>query len=507
MRRTWLLTVALVLCVTAPALARDYVVTSFDGTPIVAHFFPAPDLKPGDRQPTVLYGPGWAGAGQTDTSEASTTDQVGIARMLKAGYNVVTWDPRGFGGSGGESHIDSADYEARDVSAVIDLIAQQPEAQLDSPQDPRVGMVGGSYGGGIQWTTAETDPRVDVIVPNSSWNSLETSLFPDGSFKMGITSLLYGLGVGAGTAQGITSPAGPQTTSLDPHIHSFYASAMTTGTASQEDQDWFRSRGPWDKLDKVKIPTFIAQGTVDILFPLSEMIRNYQAVKANHGDVPLKMIWYCGGHGSCLDNPGNDPDRVPRETMAWLARYLRGDKSVDTGPGFEWVSQDGVWHSAEGFPLHGRKADLTASGTGTLVLHPSPGSGTPMYAGSSPEGVDVDVPAPTDDHVDVVGEPRLSLTYSGTAAPGTTFAYAQLVDLTTGNVVGNQATPIPLTLDGASHTIQRSLNAIAYNATPASKLQLQIIPATALYREQTSTGVVTLDKIQVTLPGVAAQQD
>ena len=140
-----------IVCADAsPAIARDYVVTSFDGTPIVAHFFPAPDLKAGERQPTVLYGPGWSGAGQTDTTEGSTVEQVGIARLLKAGYNVVTWDPRGFGGSGDVAHVDGPDYEARDVSAVIDLIATQSEARLDAAGDPRVGMVGGSYGGGIQ---------------------------------------------------------------------------------------------------------------------------------------------------------------------------------------------------------------------------------------------------------------------------------------------------------------------------------------------------------------------
>ena len=487
----------------APAVARDYVVTSFDGTPIIAHFFPAAGLKAGERQPTVLYGPGWSGSGQTDTTEASTNEQVGLARLLEAGYNVVTWDPRGFGGSGDVAHVDGPDYEARDVSKLIDLIAQQSEARLDAPNDPRVGMVGGSYGGGIQWVTAETDSRVDVMVPGSSWNSLETSLFPDGAFKMGIVSLLYALGASQGTVGGLNSPAGPQTGSTDPHVQSTYNDGMTTGKVSADDVEWFRSRGPWNALHQVRIPTFIAQGTADILFTLTEAIRNYQGVKDN--GVPLKMIWFCGGHGQCLDNPGTDPDRVPRETLAWLARYLRGDKSVDTGAGFEWVSQDGVWHAAPKYPLAPAKHPLTASGSGTLPLHPSPGSGTGNFAMSSPEGVKVDVPAVKEPHVEIVGEPKLSVTYSGTAEPATTFAYAQLVDLASGNVVGNRATPIPLTLDGNSHTIERPLSGIAYSATPSSRLQLQIIPATGLYREQTSTGLVTLANIEIALPTGTAQ--
>jgi ABC-2 type transport system ATP-binding protein len=499
-RTVWVAAVGAALLCAPAASARDYVVTSFDGTPIVAHFFSAPDLKPGERQPTLLYGPGWSGSGQTDTEEVPTIDQAGLGALLDAGYNVVTWDPRGFGGSGDVSHVDGPDYEARDVSALIDLIANQPEAQLDSAEDPRVGMVGGSYGGGIQWVTAGTDSRVDVMVPNSSWHSLETSLFPDGAFKMGIASLLYGLGATQGTTGGLTSPAGPQTGSMDPHVTSLYTEAMTTGTISPENAEWFRSRGPWNVLGNVKIPTFIVQGKVDILFTLTEAIRNYQAVSAN--GAPLKMLWYCGGHGTCLDDPGTDAEKVPRETLAWLARYLRGDKSVDTGPGFEWISQDGVWHAAPSYPPAPAKQPLAVSGSGTLVLHPSPGTGSAQFAGSSPEGVNVDIPAVIEARVEIVGEPKLSITYSGTADSPTAFAYAQIVDLDSGNVVGNQATPLPLILDGASHTIERRLNAIAHSATPSSRLQLQVIPATALYREQTSTGTVALEDIKIELPAV-----
>ena len=122
----------------------------------------------------MLVGPGWSMAGETD--ENSTSDElfggVGVGALRQAGYNVLTWDPRGFGKSGGAVEVDSPDYEARDVSALIDWLAKQPEAQLDKAGDPRVGMNGSSYGGGIQWVTAARDARVDVITPNISWNSL-----------------------------------------------------------------------------------------------------------------------------------------------------------------------------------------------------------------------------------------------------------------------------------------------------------------------------------------------
>ena len=54
--------------------------------------------------------------------------------------------------------IDHPKFEARDTQALIDYIADQPEAKLDAPGDPRVGMSGSSYGGGIQLLTAGARP-------------------------------------------------------------------------------------------------------------------------------------------------------------------------------------------------------------------------------------------------------------------------------------------------------------------------------------------------------------
>ena len=95
------LVAVLAMLVGAPAaFARDDSVTSFDGTKIALHFFPAPQ---GGKAPTILEGPGWSMSGATDTSSPTdpTLGVVGLAPLLKAGYNVLTWDPRGFGESGG----------------------------------------------------------------------------------------------------------------------------------------------------------------------------------------------------------------------------------------------------------------------------------------------------------------------------------------------------------------------------------------------------------------------
>ena len=54
-------------------------------------------------------------------------------------------------------------------------------------------------------------------------------------------------------------------------------------------------------LSRIHIPTLLIQGTVDTLFTLQEAVENYAALRANH--VPLKMLWFCGGHRYLPDEP------------------------------------------------------------------------------------------------------------------------------------------------------------------------------------------------------------
>ena len=48
-----------------------------------------------------------------------------------------------------------------------------------SSADPRVGTIGGSYGGGFQFAVAGIDARVDALVPMITWNDLSYSLGPN----------------------------------------------------------------------------------------------------------------------------------------------------------------------------------------------------------------------------------------------------------------------------------------------------------------------------------------
>ena len=493
---------AALLALAPAASARDAVVTSFDGTPIITHFFPGKGVTGAKPAPTIMVGPGWSIPGETDPNGGS------IGGFVAAGYNVLTWDPRGFGGSGGTVMIDSPDFEARDTQALIDFIATQGEAQLDRPGDPRVGMSGGSYGGGIQFLTAALDQRVDVIAPTIAWNSLVTSLFKADKLKLGWGLALAGVGVPLSVAPGVISPAGPQLGQQSPEFYSTVTEGAATGTVSAANRKFFADHGPDFLLDRIHVPTLIIQGTVDTLFTLQEAEANYAALSKQ--DIPLKLMYFCGGHGVCLtdsdsDSPAlGDSVHAQEERLAWFDRYLRGNVGTDTGPAFEWIDENADFHTSERFPL---KADgvLSGTGSGTLPLTPGtsppPGSGLALYGTPQPVSVKAEIPSPAGK--EVVGAPQLELTYSGTAAPAQTHVFAQIVDKQRNVVAGNQVTPIPVTLDGAEHTTSLPLESLASLSTDAG-YELQIISASTVYDIQRSAGAIDVKRAKVDLPiGVA----
>ena len=386
------------------------------------------------------------------------------------------------------------------LQALIDYLAKQPEALLDAPGDPRVGMHGGSYAGGIELVAAGFEPRIDAIAPDIAWHSLLTALYKEETVKGGWSLALYGAGVPTSGLEGIVSPAGVQTGNLDPHITSAFVTGASTGKLSAEDRAWFDSRGPASLVNAIHVPTLLIQGTADTLFTLNEAITNYGILRGN--GVPTKMVWFCGGHGACLTG-GGEAGHVERAVIAWMKRYLAKDASVDTGPRFEWLADDAKWRSAADYPPPAG-APLVAEGAGRLLINPADtASGTPVAAGRAANAVNVAVPAPSA-AVQAVGEPALSLTYTATGAAPEGYAFAQIVDETRGVVVGNQVRPIPLVLDGKQHTIQRPLEGIAASLTPQSKLTLQITGGSQVYGPARTAADVQIAKARLSIPTVGA---
>ena len=379
-------------------------------------------------------------------------------------------------------------------------MATQPEVQLDNPDtlDPRIGMVGASYGGGIQLATAINDHRIDAIVPTIAWHSLNTALYKDEAFKSSWGTLLVAALIGTNA-------------SVNPRIYPGLIYGDITGTLRPEDQQLIDERGPDELVGQITAPTLLIQGTVDTLFTLAEADANAKALIA--AGVPTKVVWYCGGHGACISTR-NDGVMVKQATMDWLDRYVKGDLTVDTGPQFEWVDQHGTQFSSNTYPVPQGKL-IVASSTkgGVLPLFPLIGGSGPdlriLTAGpigallGIPSGsrainaLNLTIPQATTTTY-IVGAPQLTLTYSGTGT--SRHVYAQLVDDSTGLVLGNLVTPVPVTLDGETHTISVPMEMVAQTLEPGESVTLQLVASAFPYGTITSLGVLKVSSMTLSLP-------
>ncbi|WNG88470.1 CocE/NonD family hydrolase [Mycobacterium sp. ITM-2016-00317] len=490
---------------------RTVRVTSFDGAKIYVHFMPATGLKAEQSAPTVLSGPGLGLPGATtlgiDIDGFLPNDVVGVGMLRKAGYNVVTWDPRGEWHSEGTMFLDSPDYEGRDISHIISWLSTV-DAVEKVDGDPKIGMVGASYGGGIQLAAAAIDRRIDAIVPTIAWNNLVDVLFPRQAVNSGWGTLLP-------TVLALTLAR------EHPRIFPVAIAGVLFGYADPADIALVESFGYQDQLADIKIPALLIQGTVDTLFTLDQAHRNAMELIAN--GTTTKVLWYCGGHGACLSS-FNDGRKVWGETLQWLDRYVKGNESVDPGPQFEWVDQRGQWYSSPTYPVGSAGAPVEATTTDpkTLPFVPFIGGSGPNPAillrglvrtlvglpSAAPalNAANLHVPDVTED-THIVGAPELTLTYSGTGTAR--HVYAQIVDDETGLVLGNLATPIPVELDGQSRTITVSLEQVAHTLKPGQSVTVQVVTSTFSFLNFYSWGRVTVEGMSVRLPTVvaAAAQD
>ncbi|MBX7456403.1 peptidase S15 [Mycolicibacterium sp. 3033] len=477
-------------------------VTSWDGTKISTNFFPAlAGVPDNDGQPgyeTIFNGPGLAQPGATDPADPF------VSTFRSLGYNVVTWDPRGEFASGGVLQLDSPQYEGQDVSELISWVATQSGVELDKAGDPRMGMVGVSYGGGIQFVTAASDDRVDAIAPGWAWNTLPNSLYPHSAFRTSYAGLLL-LGLIETGAR------------INPQIYGGILTGASLGILTPSQIQLLQTSGPGQTVRNIDIPTLIIQGTVDVLFPLHQSIIN-MGYMANNPNV--KLIWYCGGHGTCLPGQGNGAaDNVwfLSETATWMLKYVK-DLPIPEPYAFEWTDQNGDrWSSvkrptASDFYDAESAVPSTVWNTGkTLPIIPFIGGSGPApqvplpYAlgdGSvATNAVTIPLTNP-DGEATVVGAPHVVINYSGLGS--SRHIYAQVVDKSTGLVVGNIVSPVPVTLNGRDQVAEIDLEDIAYTMTPDSELELQIFTTATPFLNFTQFGFVHIDSVEVSLPTTSA---
>lgn len=302
---------------------------------------------------------------------------------------------------------------------------------------------------------------------------------------------------------GLTSPLGPQLHLLDPAAATGLVQSTAAGTVTPTFESYLDHRSPHAYLDGVDVPTLIQGGTPDTLFPLENLVDDFTTLKAR--GIPVKLVWNCEGHSLCRGSAGPLENHFNTTVIRWMDRWLKRNHSVNTGPQFEWIADnEAVYRSAGAYPPKQRDP-LRGTGTGSMPLVAAGPLTSPgfVFIGGQPAALAVNVPiAASAQNTDVVGFPSLTLTYSEAALPRRTWLYAQIIDDSTGRVVGGQVTPVPVVLDGAKRTVTVETNAIATRATPSSRYRLQLMTGSLIFGLQRSAGTVQLNRIEIALPTI-----
>jgi hypothetical protein len=351
--------------------------------------------SPSKQVPAILTTNGFGG---------SKNDQAGEAGLFaNHGYEVLSYSGLGFGGSTCPIETDSPEWDGKTASQFITLLGKRAEVLKDNPAtfDPRVGLWGGSYGGGFQFAAASVDPRIDALIPIITWNDLAYSLAPNndaadfkyaksppGVLKFEWSDLFYADGnaqvaSNPGKSGWIGSnPPNPTCPGFDPTVCTINTKSTAAGYPTSDTISYLRhSSAEYELFEKPGThipPTMLVQGETDTLFNIADATANYRALRA-HG-VDAKLVLQMGGHSgpAAPGEVNNDDPSKGYESqlfLNWYDHYLKRD-GTPTGPAFEyfrdWVSYDhngsaqAAYGASSRYPLPAKET-LYLSGDKSLV--------------------------------------------------------------------------------------------------------------------------------------------
>jgi pimeloyl-ACP methyl ester carboxylesterase len=360
------------------------------------------------RAPAILTTNGFGGSYKSQADPAR--------ELAENGYVVLAYSGLGFGGSSCRITLDSTTWDGEAASQLVSFLGgglkatngtrvnyvEQQKRALNGKRyryDPVVGMIGGSYGGAVQFAAAAEDPRIDAIIPMITWNNLAYSLAPNNSSISGssVSSTLPGvtklswLNIFwlAGTVA--TKPVAPNGgASSCPNfagdICKAYDDLTTDGYPDSTTEALVRDASVADYMHRVKAPTLLMQGEFDTLFTLHEAVATYDSMRAQH--TPVKMVWQSWGHSHGTAQPGelgagggiyqttsdHKLTLEGRMALGWFNYYLRhqGAKPALNFSYYKpWVHYSGddaarAYSSASRYPI-GRATKYYLSGSDALT--------------------------------------------------------------------------------------------------------------------------------------------
>jgi len=365
----------------------DVTITAADGESIAFTVHEPAQLVGGQKYPLLLQGPGFAGP-RTDANQREFVAPAGTPladiqttqQYTDAGYGVVSFDQRGFGGSSGTVTIMDPDKDGLNLVQIVDWIESNLDWTAYRDNNLVLGAYGGSYGGGYQLMLNNVDPRkrLDAIVPSITWYDLSYSLGAGDVPKSG-----YGLALSA---------AGELSSGLemDPAVLAILQHGLTDNRYTEEDNALLRYHSNRYFCDGVtdagrrtathppKVDALLFQGMYDVLFNVNEAKANYECLSAGGGDV--RLFTYNVGHvlpggvgliSGGLSGPADFSRCGPYEagamSLQWFDAKLKRDPAAIT--------------AVQGFPEH--CITLSSNAEGVVVDHIKTG-GTDAQVPSTP---------------------------------------------------------------------------------------------------------------------------
>ncbi|GAC1538461.1 MAG: hypothetical protein NVS3B12_23600 [Acidimicrobiales bacterium] len=511
---------------------------------ILGDLYVPADASPTRPVPAILTTNGFGG---------SKDDQAGLgAYGASHGYEVLSYSGLGFGGSGCNIELDDPDWDGKAASQLITFLGRRPEVVKDAPGDPRVGMIGGSYGGAVQLSTASIDPRLDAIVPIITWNDLSYSLTPNndaanliysssppGVPKLDWTELFFADGA-TQPLQHLSSTPVPLSScpGFDPRVCQSNVTTAAQGYPNADTTALLRHASAASFMSKIRVPTMLLQGEADSLFNINDAVANYNGIKAN--GVPVKLVIQSWGHSNSKPAPGEFSDSDPPSSyegqliVNWFDHYLKG-RPVSTGPEVEyfrdWVTYDPAgtaapaYGNAPSWPV-GSPSTMYLSGTDALVdaagdVRPGdativnpPGGQPSSYSETS--GVQTMAPfnaiPPSDPpgevaawssatlaaDTDVVGTPTLDVKISSALPAGQSPAtdpvlFAKLYDVAPdGTLTLVQRLVSPLRVSNTSQPIHVNLPGIVHRYAVGHRIRLALATTDLAYSPSRVANVITV---------------
>lgn len=356
--------------------------------PIDVNLFIPPEPEVGDdgNFPIIGMFHGWGG------SKLGRND-----RFLNQGYVFFSISDRGWGnscggfdpkrGTGndcqhGYNHLMDTRFEVHDVQTLLGMLAD--EGVIDPS---KIGVTGGSYGGGISYALAALNNRqmpvdyeqgdelvpwvspinsipmsIAAAAPDIPWSDLVYSLVPngwtldyvkespylrpDGEGRIGIMKQSFVSGFyGIGLATSNYAPAG---TDPDADLNTWY-SAITGGEPYDENpttgdfvEEVLTHHSAFYIENSVKPPPmFISNGFTDDIFPPDEALRFYNKAIADHPDANIQLFFSDHGHQRGQNKGPEVNDRLARRD-AWLAHFVKGEGPLPVNEATVWTQECGA---------------------------------------------------------------------------------------------------------------------------------------------------------------------